>query len=157
MKCKISFWCCLMRTSLARILHSFMNSSFYVLHDLILTLFGDDIVHKDTLFLHELLFCADKGFLLVLFDVDIIHMNIWYLHALLFYVFQDFLLKLVDADIDHKDTLFLHKQFFCIVQDFILMLILPTRILNSFVSCSFVLIKTSLCCCLILTLPTRML
>ena len=87
-----------------------MNSSFYVLQDLILTLLGDDIVHKDTLFLHELLFCADKGFLLVLFDVDIIHMNIWYLHALLFYVFQDFLLKLVDADIDHKDTLFLHEQ-----------------------------------------------
>ena len=43
-----------------------------------------DIVHKDTLFIHEQLFC----------------------------VIQDLFLFLIDADIDHKDTSFPNEQLF---------------------------------------------
>ena len=49
-------------------------------------LLDTDIAYKDTLLLHEQVFCADQDFLLLLLHADIVHKKTLFLHEELFYV-----------------------------------------------------------------------
>ena len=51
----------------------------------------------------------------MLLDADSAHKDTLFLHEQLFCVVQDYFSMLLDTDIAHKDTLFLHEQLFCVV------------------------------------------
>ena len=48
--------------------------------DFLLMLLDADIAHKETLFLHEQLFCVVQDLFLMYMDVDIVHMDILFLY-----------------------------------------------------------------------------